>query len=229
MTFFWKGGAVAAARMFGEWQYEAKSYFHCFHGCGSEKRRARRAQERRSRFDPCRTITRITRQRRMMDLGICPTRQHATGSFRCGFTGCVDLRPWAEAHRYRFRMEASFGAENSAHVKGDGRWYVEVLCRYGLIYPKGGDILLAYATSGVKRHLAAMSLEHHQYDGNNEVFRVPVGMLDEVAAILKPKRRRASFIPSPEQLRALREGRERRTESGQTGLEPCRNEPERVG
>jgi hypothetical protein len=143
--------------------------------------------------------------------------------------GCVDLRPWAERNRYRFRLEESFGAESDGHVKGDGRWYVEVLCRYGLIYPKGGDILLAYATSGVKRHLAAMGLEHHQHDGNNEVFRVPVGRLDEVAAILKPRRRRPPVAMTPERLAALRKGRERIAEGGQTGLEPRRNEPEGVG
>ena len=102
---------------------------------------------------------------------------------------CFDLRPWAKANRYKHRLEESYHAETPEN-RGDGRWYVEVLCRYGLIYPKGGDTLLAYAKRGVKHHLVDMGLEHHQYDGNNEVFRFPVDRLDEVAAVLKPKRRR---------------------------------------
>src|SRR5215831_21347632 len=54
---------------------------------------------------------------------------------QCGYLGCVDLRPWAKANRYRYRLEESYQAENNAHVKGDGRWFVEVLCQRGLIYP----------------------------------------------------------------------------------------------
>lgn len=49
---------------------------------------------------------------------------------------CIDLRPWAKLHRYRWRYEESYGAEKPEN-RADGRWYVEVMCKYGLIYPKG--------------------------------------------------------------------------------------------
>ena len=84
---------------------------------------------------------------------------------------CIDLRPWAKQHRYRWRYEESYGAEKPEN-RGDGRWYVEIICRYGLIYPKGGATLLAYATRGVKRHVAKLGLELHQTDGDAD------GLLD---------------------------------------------------
>jgi len=75
------------------------------------------------------------------ELGICPTGEHLGDCRRCGFAGCVDLRPWAKANRYRFRLEESYGAESNTHVRGDGRWYVEILCKRGTIYPYGGPCM----------------------------------------------------------------------------------------
>ncbi|HWO40713.1 MAG TPA: hypothetical protein VNO43_02800 [Candidatus Eisenbacteria bacterium] len=142
------------------------------------------------------------------DLGTCPTGDHGPNHRQCGFVGCVDLRTWAKAHRYRFRLEGSYQAENNTHVRGDGRWFVEVLCRNGLIYPHGGRILLAYVKAGVANAIAALGpdIEPYQNDGSARVFKFPVARLDEVAAILKPRKRRAVGA-SPEQLRAMRERR----------------------
>lgn len=132
---------------------------------------------------------------------------------------CIDLRPWAKAHRCRWRYEESYGAEKPEN-RGDGRWYVEVLCKYGLIYPNGGDTLLAYCSRGVKRHVAGLGdVEHHQSDGDAEVLRFPESRLDEVAAILKPKRRR-QYSPEHqavlrERLKSLRQSRQESPESRQ--------------
>jgi hypothetical protein len=97
---------------------------------------------------------------------------------------CIDLRPWAKSHRYRWRWE------ESRQIGEDDPFFVEILCRYGLIYPNGKDVLLAYASSGMKSKIRALGpdIKHHQSDGNNEVFRFPVERLDDVAGILKPKR-----------------------------------------
>jgi hypothetical protein len=113
---------------------------------------------------------------------------------------CFDLRPWAAANRYRWRFEESYSAEKPEN-RGDGRWFVEILCQHGLIYPKGGDTLLAYATCGVKRHISQIKgAEHHQSDGKDEVFSFPLERLDDVAAILKPRRRRTL---DPDKARAI--------------------------
>jgi hypothetical protein len=69
---------------------------------------------------------------------------------------CIDLRPWADAKRYRWRLEESYHAEKPER-RGDGRWYVEILCQRGLIYPKGGDEILAF-TSQRMHGIACSSL-----------------------------------------------------------------------
>ena len=118
---------------------------------------------------------------------------------------CIDLREWAKKHRYRWRYEDGYRSGTD-----DDEWFVEVVCRYGLIYPKGGNTLLVYATRGVKRHISRLiGVEHHQWDGDAEVFRFPAERLDEVAAVLKPKRLRGKAELSPEQLANLQEGRKR--------------------
>ena len=133
---------------------------------------------------------------------------------------CIDLRHWAKANRYRWRYE-----EGHSSVEPDAEWYVEVICRYGRIYPKGGNVLLAYATRGVRRHIAKLAgVEHHQWDDDAEVLRFPVNLLDDVAAILKPKRLQGSAKLTSEQIANLQEGRKRlekqRQESPETTLSP---------
>jgi len=138
-------------------------------------------------------------------LGVCPTGEHFIIHTQCGFAGCLDLRPWAKANRYRFRHEESYRAESSTHVRGDGRWYVEILCKNGLIYPYGGTQLLAYAKSRIAPTIAKLPGVHqYQTDGTARVLKFPLERLDEVAAILKPRKRRAVGA-SPEQLRSMRE------------------------
>ena len=140
-------------------------------------------------------------------LGTCPTGEHSTTHPQCGFAGCVDLRPWAKANRYRFRLEESHRAENNQHIKGDGRWFVEILCKNGLIYPHGGTNLLAYAKSRIAPAIAKLpGVYPYQTDGTARVYKFPIERLDEVAAILKPRKRRAVGA-SPEQLQVMRERR----------------------
>jgi hypothetical protein len=113
---------------------------------------------------------------------------------------CIDLRPWADSHRYRWRYEEGAGAQ-MAQDEQEAPWYVEVICEHGLIYPKGKNALLAYSSAGTKRRVAAIpGTEHHQHDGNAEVFRFPLERLDEVAAILRPRKRRKL---DPERARAI--------------------------
>jgi hypothetical protein len=86
-----------------------------------------------------------------------------------------------------------------------GRWFVEVPCRNGLIYPYGGTILLAYAKGGVLNRVAELGpdLQPHQTDGKNRVFKFPIERLDEVATILRPRKRRTISL---EHVKALQDG-----------------------
>jgi hypothetical protein len=146
------------------------------------------------------------------DLGACPTGEHEKHP-QCGYIGCVDLRVGAKANRYRYRLEESYKAEDSMHVRGDGRWFVEILCQNGLIYPFGGTTLLAYAKGGVANRVAELGsdVQPYQTDGKNRVFKFPIERLDEVAAILRPRKRRTI---SPEHVKALQDGLKRSSERG---------------
>jgi|SRR5215467_2915339 len=130
---------------------------------------------------------------------------------------CIDLRSWAKTHSYRFRYEESYLAELPQY-RGDGRWYAEIPCRYGLIYPKGGDTLLAYCNSGIKARVAALSpdIGYHQTDGNNEILMFRSELLDKVSKVLKPRRKRSTGA-SPERLRAMRDRRKSLGQIGQNG------------
>src|SRR5688572_12928370 len=114
------------------------------------------------------------------------------------------LVQWAKEHRYRWRFEESYYAEKPEH-RGDGRWYVEILCHNGLIYPCGGETLLAYAKGGVAGKVAGLGkdIQPHQTDGNARVFKFPLGRLDEVAGILKPKRLPGRSVLTAKQREAL--------------------------
>ena len=138
------------------------------------------------------------------DLGTCPTGKHKTDFSQCGFAGCVDLRPWCKEHRYRWRFEQSHHVELDPHVKGDGGWFVEVICQNGLLYPYGGETVLAYAKSGVCSDLAVLGLQQYQSDGSARVFKLPVERLDEVVAVLKPKRLPGVAKLSPEHREKLK-------------------------
>ena len=152
------------------------------------------------------------------NLGICPTGEHSITHPQC-FAGCVDLRPWAKANRYRFRLEESYRVESSTHVRGDGRWYVEILCKNGLIYPHGGTNLLAYTKSRTALAIAKLPGVHlYQTDGTARVLKFPVECLDEVAAILKPKRLPGRAVPTRKQLETLRK---HAFQGGQTAPKPA--------
>jgi hypothetical protein len=114
---------------------------------------------------------------------------------------CIDLRPWADSHRYRWRFEQGHGG-----TEPDAEWFVEVVCHHGFIYPKGGNTLLAYTKSGLKREIRALpGVEHHQTDDKNEVFRFPLEQLEAVAALLKPKRLPGRAEPTEEQRAILKQ------------------------
>ena len=135
-----------------------------------------------------------------MNLGTCPTGKHLTDFRQCGFAGCVDLREWGRIHRYKFRLEELYKAETDPHVKGDARWFVEILCQRGLIYPKGGLELLAFTVStDAWRSLLELGCTPHQVGDRERACCFDLALLDPVAAVLRPKKRR-TYSPEHQQI-----------------------------
>jgi len=117
------------------------------------------------------------------------------------------IRPWAKEHRYKFRLEESYRAETDSAERGDGRWYVEILCRRGLIYPWGEDDLLAFTqVRGILGDLLALDpqVKVHQRGHGEAVVRFPSRLLDRVAAVLVPRTKRRGLPLTPERLATLR-------------------------
>ena len=108
--------------------------------------------------------------------------------------GCVNLKR-RFGKRYRVKYEASYYAERSKHAWGEDPWLMIVLCQHGHICPWGGDLLAACTNKRGPTARRLLSLpfilrEQSQVgdDGANVVF--PVDHFAEVAAIMKPRRRR---------------------------------------
>jgi hypothetical protein len=85
-------------------------------------------------------------------------------------------------------------------LRGDGSWFVEVLCQHGLIYPHGSTTLSCYVKGQVRVAMAELlGAEPYQRDHKALMLRFDVADLDEAAAILKPKRLRGSAVLTAEQ------------------------------
>src|SRR5262249_42405428 len=104
-----------------------------------------------------------------------------------------------------------------AHVKGDGRWFVEIVCQRGLIYPAGGLDLTAYTKSvhAWRELLEVEGISKKQEASGEWRCRFPLSQLDAVAATLKPKKRRPL---DPDRARAISGLKEVHAQSRKTAL-----------
>jgi hypothetical protein len=138
---------------------------------------------------------------------------------------CIDLRVVAKDKHWKWRFEESYRAEKDPEARGDGRWYVEILCKKGLIYPWGNEDLLAFtSTKGILAQLLSIGSEIriHQHGNGEAVVRFPYTLLQKVAEVLLPRRRGGNPSGPPlearakglEALKRLSKGRE--TDSGST-------------
>ena len=102
---------------------------------------------------------------------------------------CLNLMDHYGA-KYKIGWDECYDPKGRPKEKLDP-WYMMVLCQRGVIYPWGGDLLAAEVVGRrptVKR-LAALGLKQIQ-DGDESAFVFDVGQFDDVAAIVKPRRRR---------------------------------------
>jgi len=105
---------------------------------------------------------------------------------------CINLkRQFGE--RYKVAYEESYAAEHGEHGRAEDPWLMIVLCQNGHICPWGGSNLAACtntagAVSKRLRALPFVEVVQDASDGINATFDVK--HFDEVAAIMKPRRRR---------------------------------------
>ena len=120
---------------------------------------------------------------------------------------CIDLRPICLERRWRWQFEESFRAEGMRSTNPDAAWYVEIVCRNGTIYPFGADELLVCVEDHLKiaARLCRIVPDLRPHQGAS-VFRFPVELLEQVAAIMKPKRLPGRFATQEDVSRLAKTG-----------------------
>jgi hypothetical protein len=102
---------------------------------------------------------------------------------------CVDLHAIFGA-RYRIRREAD-GVTWYATLESERVWLLEIPCRYGIVYPQGGDILAATITSRIMgRRVAALPGILSSRGDLERVVAFCVDDAEAVLAIMQPRLRR---------------------------------------
>ena len=107
-------------------------------------------------------------------------------------TTCINLQQQF-GNRFRVTYEESYYAERGDRARAEEPWLMIIPCKHGEIYPFGDDDLVASTkiAGGIARVLKALPFATTHQDGTDGVdVRFPVGRFDEIAEIMKPKRRR---------------------------------------
>jgi hypothetical protein len=115
---------------------------------------------------------------------------------------CINLQE-RFGKRYRVSLEAN-GASKHQWPKEDWPWLMELRCRYGRVYPKGGEILQATTDRPrIGAQLRALPCVLTTRGDAEIVVTVPVDHAPAVVALLRPYRRRQLSDAQRERLRVL--------------------------
>lgn len=105
---------------------------------------------------------------------------------------CINLKRRFGAV-FRVQNEEAYKAEHGTAARKHDPWYMIIPCQHGHIYPHGKN-LLGVATNkrgGIAqklRKIPGVQVVQDGDDGINAIFHVD--LLDQVAAVIKPRRRR---------------------------------------
>jgi hypothetical protein len=113
---------------------------------------------------------------------------------------CVNLME-LYGNRYRITWDPAYDPKG-VHIKEP--WMMQIPCERGTILPWGAAWLAVEVDyhPQTARKVAAIAGVQLVQDGDHEkTFAFPVGVFEEVAALVKPRKRRKCHL-SPEQLRA---------------------------
>jgi hypothetical protein len=101
---------------------------------------------------------------------------------------CINL-----AERFGWQYRIGYDPASLARAEKADPWMMTIPCRFGVIYPRGGNLLAAemdYHPS-IARRLASLPGVVLTQDGDGEkTFTFQVELFDRVAEILRPRKRR---------------------------------------
>lgn len=113
------------------------------------------------------------------------------GSDQHARVSCIDL--WRRfGHEYQVTIDPAYDAKGVRRDRLDP-WYFVMLCKFGTIWPYGGDYLAVDVDHHpmAARKVSSLPLVSVLCDGDQEkTFLFPVSMFDQVAQAVRPRRRR---------------------------------------
>ena len=118
---------------------------------------------------------------------------------------CVNLKE-RFGKRYRVRYEESYYVEHGSRAWGDDPWLQVIPCDLGHIFPHGGNLLAASTNrrgATAKKLMALPGVTVHQDGDDGVTVLFPVESFDQVAALMRPKRRRVVSEAERQRLRLL--------------------------
>lgn len=109
--------------------------------------------------------------------------------------------------RYRIRREESYRADHGDGARANDLWMNIIPCRYGHIFPHGGNLLAASVdghpnVAGVLRRMKCCRV-HQDGDFGELTVLFDVADFAKVARIMRPRRRRQPSALELERLRAM--------------------------
>jgi hypothetical protein len=122
---------------------------------------------------------------------------------------CVNLKE-RFGQQYRVTYEESYHAERGKVVRTADPWLMIVPCRYGHVYPYGGENLAASVdgypkVAGVLRRLPCCRV-HQDGDFGELTVLFDVADFDKVAKIIRPRHRRQLSTEERKRLSEIGEG-----------------------
>lgn len=115
---------------------------------------------------------------------------------------CVNLQS-RFGDRHRITFDEAYNAKGK-HRDNFDPWYMQISCRYGCIYPEGGDWLrldLDHHNQIVGRVAELPGCEVAQDGDFEKTIRFPTSQFDAVARIVRPHRRRRYSEPEQSAMR----------------------------
>ena len=144
---------------------------------------------------------------------------------------CINLEE-RFGKQYRICWEAD-GVTKAQWPKEDWPWLMELRCKYGLVYPWGGEILQAMSPHPrIGAQLRRLPFVLHAQGDEETVVRFHIDHIEQVFRLLKPYRRRNLAAAELERLKRIgartRLGPTRGVQSEHTGLQ-APNGPGSIG
>jgi hypothetical protein len=120
---------------------------------------------------------------------------------------CIDLR---ERFSHKYRIGFAEGRNDP--------WMFTIPCRFGAIYPHGGEMLALELDghSRIARKVASIpGFTLHQDGDDEKTFLFPVSLFEQVAAVVEPKRVRR--LTEEQRTQLVEAGRRFRFQAGAKG------------